>query len=67
MKLVINGEARETPGSVRTVIDLLLWLQLKPDRVAVERNRAISPRSSWPETGLAENDQLEIVQFVGGG
>jgi len=40
---------------------------MKQDRVAIELNRNIAPRDQWPETQLAEGDQLEIVQFVGGG
>jgi thiamine biosynthesis protein ThiS len=40
---------------------------MKPDRVAVERNRSIVPKSEWPTTQLAEGDRLEIVHFVGGG
>ena len=40
---------------------------MKPDRVAVELNRAIVPRDQWDQTQLAEGDQLEIVHFVGGG
>jgi sulfur carrier protein len=70
MKLVINGESREFPHSTptaSTVADLLAWLQIKPDRVAVELNRSISPRGEWAQTQLSEGDQLEIVQFVGGG
>jgi len=42
-------------------------LGAKPDRVAVELNRAIVPRDRWQETELREGDQLEIVHFVGGG
>ena len=33
----------------------------------VERNLAIVPRSSWPDTLLADGDRIEIVHFVGGG
>jgi thiamine biosynthesis protein ThiS len=36
-------------------------------RVAVERNREIAAKSPWSQIVLAERDQLEIVQFVGGG
>ncbi len=67
MKLVINGESREVPSAVSSVSDLLAWLHLKADRVAVELNREISPRARWEEVRLAEGDKLEIVQFVGGG
>jgi thiamine biosynthesis protein ThiS len=67
MKLVINDDSREVPSTVQTVADLLGWLQIKPDRVAVELNRVISARGQWAQTQLSEGDQLEIVQFVGGG
>jgi thiazole synthase len=35
--------------------------------IAVERNRAIVPRSTYGEVMLAEGDKLEIVNFIGGG
>jgi sulfur carrier protein len=66
MKLVLNGEDREFE-KVRTLAELIETLGMKPDRVAVERNRAIVPRAEWTATQLAEGDRLEIVQFVGGG
>ena len=40
---------------------------MKGDRVAVELNREIVPRSQWDETQLRDGDHLEIVHFVGGG
>ena len=66
MQLTINGEARsfETPLTLGTLLD---QLSLKQDRVAVEYNRALLPRSQWAATSLADGDTLEIVQFVGGG
>jgi sulfur carrier protein len=42
-------------------------LAMKSDRVAVELNREIVPRANWEATILKDNDQLEIVHFVGGG
>ena len=66
MKLVINGEERLFDISL-TLASLVEELGMKPDRVAVELNRNIVPRHQWPETKLADSDQLEIVQFVGGG
>ena len=66
MKVTINGEVREFPQSL-TLLALLVHLGLPPERVALERNRQIIPRERWSEVYLAENDSLEIVQFVGGG
>jgi thiamine biosynthesis protein ThiS len=62
MKLVINGEERSF-----TLVGLVEQMGMKQDRVAVELNRDIVPRAQWSETSLADGDQLEIVQFVGGG
>lgn len=66
MRLTVNGEVREAPDSA-TLADLLASLGIDDRRVAVERNREIAPKSLWAEIVLAEGDQLEIVQFVGGG
>lgn len=36
-------------------------------KVAVERNREIVPKSAFDRVVLTAGDELEIVQFVGGG
>ena len=66
MKLCINGQAREF-SAILTLAALVGQLGMKSDRVAVELNRNIVPREQWAQTSLNEGDQLEIVQFVGGG
>jgi thiamine biosynthesis protein ThiS len=66
MILQINGEARSLPDGL-TVATLVGQLGMKTDRVAVELNREIVPRSSWDSTQLKDGDKLEIVHFVGGG
>ncbi len=65
MKLIING--RQQDSAAGTLAQLIEQLGMKQDRVAVELNRNIVPRGQWPETSLAEGDNLEIVHFVGGG
>lgn len=66
MQVTINGEARSVPDNL-SVHELIQHLKLKEDRVAVERNRAIIKRESWSRVQVEEGDELEIVQFVGGG
>jgi sulfur carrier protein len=66
MNLIINGESRQFE-SAPTLADLIDQLGIKGDRVAVELNRDIVPRASWPSTALNDGDKLEIVHFVGGG
>lgn len=69
MKLTINGREREFPElqSDSRLQHLVELLQLKADRVAVERNGDIVPRATWAEVRLEDGDKLEVVQFVGGG
>jgi len=66
MNVLINGDERSLESPL-TLAALVESLGMKPDRVAVERNREIVPRDQWLVTELAEGDQLEIVHFVGGG
>jgi thiamine biosynthesis protein ThiS len=66
MVLMINGEARSVPG-VSNVSELLSFLGIGPDRVAVEINKRILMRAEWETTPLSDQDRIEIVQFVGGG
>jgi sulfur carrier protein len=71
MKLHINGEERAFPDPIPpadlTLASLIESLNMKSDRVAVELNREIAPRSRWSEISLKDGDRLEIVHFVGGG
>lgn len=66
MRLRINGENRDVEGA-STVAELVASLGLAGRRVAVEHNREVIPASVWNAQRLAEDDVLEIVQFVGGG
>jgi thiazole synthase len=65
ISLTINGEPRRT--SATTIAALVRELGLKPEKVAVEHNGEIAPRSTLEQVRLADGDQLEIVHFVGGG
>ncbi|HSY73318.1 MAG TPA: sulfur carrier protein ThiS [Alloacidobacterium sp.] len=69
MLLVINGQSREFPelSAETKIIDLLVVLGLKNDRVALEQNGEIVSRAVWAETPVRSGDKLEIVHFVGGG
>jgi len=66
MKLKINGEERQAADEL-SLVGLLEWLQIRPGRVVVERNREIVPRDAYGATMLTDGDVLEIVHFVGGG
>jgi thiamine biosynthesis protein ThiS len=66
IEIVVNGQARRVPGGLN-LADLLGFLGLVPDRVAVELDRAIVRRPEWLVTRITPGARLEIVQFVGGG
>lgn len=64
--ITLNGEPRRVARG-QSIAALVTSLGLNPEKVAVERNREIVPRSTLAEVLLAEGDELEIVHFVGGG
>ncbi len=66
MQLTVNGETRECPMEI-SISRLLKSLNVNEDHVAVELNHEIVPRAKFGERILKENDNLEIVTFVGGG
>ncbi len=66
MTLEINGESRSVP-TVSNLVELLAYLEIGQDRLAVELNRQIIRRKDWQTTMLQDKDRVEIVQFVGGG
>jgi sulfur carrier protein len=64
--ITLNGESREVPENL-TLQELLVWVKVPADRVAVERNLEIVPRRNWAATTIQPGDRLEVVHFVGGG
>ncbi len=66
MELTINGEPRKLAEGL-TVAQLLQTLSVQPEMVAVEVNLNVLKRAQHPTTLLKEGDQVEIVQFIGGG
>jgi thiazole synthase len=46
---------------------MLTELGLDPQRVAVERNLEVVPRSSLGDVRVEDGDRYEVVHFVGGG
>ncbi len=66
MLIKINGEQYDGRDEM-TVAQLLEDLDIKSQRVAVELNLDILPKDQYDARLLAEGDELEIVNFVGGG
>ena len=51
----------------RTLATLLADLNIDPRRVAVEHNLTIVKRANHEAVMVQEGDEIEIVNFVGGG
>lgn len=66
IEISVNGEPKKLDQSL-SVSDFLINLGFDPAKVAVERNLAIVPKSSYGAVSLENGDRLEIVHFVGGG
>jgi thiamine biosynthesis protein ThiS len=62
----LNGDRFEIPTPV-SVTELLARLEIDPRRVAVERNLAVLKRDTFASTLVEDGDEIEIVNFVGGG
>ena len=63
---MVNGEEKDISEGL-TVEGLLNKLGIGKERVALELNLDIVPKSRFAETVLNDGDRVEIVSFVGGG
>jgi len=66
MQIILNGDPHETRGPL-TIAELLTQLAIDARRVAVEHNLVVVKRNAFDATIVNEGDQIEIVNFVGGG
>ena len=66
IEIILNGEPYQI-GENRSIADLVHLLNLVPERLAIELNLDILPKSAWGETLLKPGDKVEMVHFVGGG
>jgi sulfur carrier protein len=66
MRLTINGETKENIRAT-TVKELLEELGITSGRVAVEVNISIIKKADYETFRLIGGDNVEIVNFVGGG
>jgi sulfur carrier protein len=64
--ITLNGEPYRLEGDPR-LIYLIAELKMKPTRIAVELNREVIPKARYDQVTLKAGDELEIINFVGGG
>jgi sulfur carrier protein len=66
MELIINGKTEQMPEGMNAA-QLIDHLGLTHERLAMEVNREIVPRSSFQSHVLKAGDRIEIVRAIGGG
>jgi thiamine biosynthesis protein ThiS len=69
LHITLNGDRFLVPGDAGpvTVSELLRRLEIDARRVAVEHNLIVLKRAAFGDTLVRDGDQVEIVNFVGGG
>lgn len=66
MQIIVNGNPTEVPDGT-DMAGLIDQLELSGQRLAVEVNEELVPRSRFGEHRLAPSDRVEIIHAVGGG
>ena len=64
--ITLNGDPYPLDGDT-SLTALLERLKMRRGRVAVEINREIVPKADYDATVVRVGDQVEIINFVGGG
>lgn len=66
MTIKLNGDPHEIPGPL-SVSALLEQLEIDARRVAVELNLDVVKKAVYDSSVIKDGDEVEIVNFVGGG
>jgi sulfur carrier protein len=66
MQILINGEPRQVRDGA-SIATLIQDLGLAGNRIAVEVNQEVVPRSTFAERTVQAGDRIEIVRAIGGG
>lgn len=66
MQIYINGAEKQIPDNT-DMVGLIEQLELTEQRIAVEVNEELIPRSTFSGHHLHTGDKVEIIHAVGGG
>ncbi|MCU7812067.1 MAG: sulfur carrier protein ThiS [Candidatus Thiodiazotropha sp. (ex Notomyrtea botanica)] len=66
MQIYLNGEEKQIPANL-DMAGLIGLLELTGQRIAVEVNEELVPRSGFEGHPIKANDRVEIIHAVGGG
>ena len=67
MKIYINGSIKEFNAKKISPEELIIQLNLKGKRFAIERNGEIISKNAFDEIYIDDGDKIEIIGAVGGG
>jgi sulfur carrier protein len=66
MQIYLNGDEKQIPDGL-DMAGLIDLLELSGQRIAVEINEELVPRSTFSSHALKDADRIEIIRAVGGG
>ena len=66
MEILVNGDKISLP-EYSSIEDLITHLGLQNQRIAIEINESIIPKSNHTSFLLKDLDKVEIIKAVGGG
>jgi thiamine biosynthesis protein ThiS len=66
MEIKVNNKSRKV-NSNSSLIDLLLEMQIIPEKTLISINEEIIPQEAFASIFLKENDAIDLFSFVGGG
>ena len=66
MEILVNGEKISLPED-SNIEDLIVNLGYQNQRIAIEINESIIPKSNYSSFLLKDLDKVEVINAVGGG
>jgi sulfur carrier protein len=66
VEVIVNGKPRQLPRAM-SISELLDYLGVRRNGVAVALNGEVVLREEWDRTVVRAGDHVEVVHMVGGG
>ena len=66
MKIILNGDTHFHEGN-KSINSLLDELKVNKNHTAIMINGKVVPKENWNDQIINENDEVEVLVFVGGG
>lgn len=65
--ITVNGKTNTAAHAGQSILELLSLLEVQTACVVVERNGTIVTRETYDSLLLEDQDDIEVISFVGGG